>query len=232
MLQPFILNLPTELHLLIISYLTAPERQLLRAACKHFHIVIPPPSLLDLTEILASPYNYKHYRLCTICGVFVPNPAPRLHPIKYDDFPYQETALTKRHICGDLLWAPAHLNSEDHSLSNTSTECHDEWQFDWRMPEHLEWARGLEDGIWKKRYLDRSFNPPRIEKAVKSGILAFLDRVRAGVGGYVSDRFEMIHERFVIPPGFRKEVQERLQREEEEWETEVACSPPSQSRQL
>lgn len=57
-------TIPPELQLLITSYLSPPEKQLLRMTCRHFHNVLPPPSAQDIEAIVKSPYNYKYYEAC------------------------------------------------------------------------------------------------------------------------------------------------------------------------
>lgn len=59
-----LLTLPAEIQLLIASFLSAPEKQLLRSTCRHYHNFLPGPSVLDLQEILMSAYNFKMYGLC------------------------------------------------------------------------------------------------------------------------------------------------------------------------
>lgn len=57
-------TLPPELQLLITSYLSPPEKVLLRMTCTHFQHLLPPPSEADLKAIENSFYNHKHYGLC------------------------------------------------------------------------------------------------------------------------------------------------------------------------
>ena len=66
-------TLPHELQLLITSYLTTPEKQLLRATCAHFCNFLPPPTRLCLFDITFSIYNHKAYTPCYTCMTLTPS---------------------------------------------------------------------------------------------------------------------------------------------------------------
>lgn len=84
--QSTLLALPTELQLMILSYLTSPERQMLRSTSTYFASLIPSPTMTDLLTIEKSPYNTRHFSLCFTCRKLQPrttwlgglygNPAP------------------------------------------------------------------------------------------------------------------------------------------------------------
>lgn len=66
---PAILALPTELHLLILSYLSVAERQLLRATCHYFFSLIDPlKSNGDFLTIERSVYNLARLYYCQKCS--------------------------------------------------------------------------------------------------------------------------------------------------------------------
>lgn len=65
--MPTLLDLPTELHLLIAAFLSAPELQLLRLTTTYFYSILPPPSLSALNAISISVYNHRLHTACGSC---------------------------------------------------------------------------------------------------------------------------------------------------------------------
>lgn len=71
-----LIDLPMELKLMVASYLSVPERQLLRMTCSRFRYMLPSTATLsfkDLLAIEASPYNANGYLACSKCMVLYDN---------------------------------------------------------------------------------------------------------------------------------------------------------------
>lgn len=98
-------TLPHELQLLITSYLTTPEKQLLRATCAHFRNFLPPTTRLCLFDITFSIYNHKAYTPCYTCMILTPSSEWYLAPPN----PYH-----KCRVCGNdsYLYTDAFESSE------------------------------------------------------------------------------------------------------------------------
>lgn len=67
-----LMQLPTEIHLIIASFLEPAEKQLFRMCCRTFHLLLPPPTFHDFHHIDQSPYNRYRFTLCTACRKLQP----------------------------------------------------------------------------------------------------------------------------------------------------------------
>lgn len=137
-----LLTLPPELHLLISSYLTPPEVQLLRSTCTNFCTLLPEPTSEDLLAIEHSIYNTHLLDLCLSCQRFYPLAST------YQFLPNQALAATCQ-TCGES-WD---IRRGMGMLAYLEWLRGLQWEAD-----VLRWERareGLGEGRWGKEYGDR-----------------------------------------------------------------------------